>query len=62
VKPKHLVAVRGFLSFVALCQLVISLNVKLAHAHVFFNVSALILFSPEIWGCGQPTAIDGDHV
>jgi hypothetical protein len=44
VKPKHLVAVRGFLSFVALCQLVISLNVKLAHAHVFFNVSALILF------------------
>ena len=44
VKPKHLVAVRGFLSFVALCQLVISLNVKLAHKHVFFNVSALILF------------------
>ena len=36
VKPKHLVVLRGFIWFVSLCQLVMSLNVKKLLTTVLF--------------------------
>jgi hypothetical protein len=47
LSSKH-VAVEGFIRFVTLCQLVMSLNVKLKH--VFWCQHSHSIFA-EIWGC-----------